>query len=295
MVMSRFLIMHIFAILFSVGAMDRAYKGTPSGGQPGECVDCHIDQLEYKVMHMAAEDACDNCHESTGAAHPQDGVIGFNLMDRMPDLCFYCHEEPVYQEFGHPPVVKKECLSCHDAHGSSEPVLLQLPEQELCLSCHNRTYRTDSTETVNIRQLIIPNRMAHSAITDGGCIICHKSHGSEFPAMLNEKYPKEEYVPALTQNFELCFLCHDTDLIESEETEWGTNFRNGKRNLHQLHINGNKGRNCKLCHNLHGSSQMYLIEEKVGFGNWEMKMNFIPQEQGGSCLPGCHDRKSYTR
>ncbi len=48
MVMSRFLIMHIFAILFSVGAMDRAYKGTPSGGQPGECIDCHRDRLEYE-------------------------------------------------------------------------------------------------------------------------------------------------------------------------------------------------------------------------------------------------------
>ena len=84
-------------------------------------------------------------------------------------------------------------------------------------------------------------------------------------------------------------------LLDAEETEWGTNFRNGDRNLHQLHINGNKGRNCRMCHNLHGSSQKFLIEEKVGFGNWEMKMNFVPEEQGGSCLPGCHGRLTYKR
>ena len=263
--------------------------------QIGECVECHNNLVEHEVMHMPAEDACDNCHEATGEAHPQDGVKGFTLMDEMPDLCFYCHEEPVIQAHGHQPVMNKECLACHDAHGSSEPTLLKLPEQELCLSCHNRTYRTDTSETINIRQLIRGQGMAHTAITDGGCIFCHQPHGSGFRAMLNEQYPAEDYLPAKTKNFELCFLCHDTDIIDAERTEWGTNFRNGDRNLHQLHINGNKGRNCRMCHNLHGSPRKFLIEETVGFGNWEMNMNFITVENGGSCLPGCHGRQSYDR
>jgi hypothetical protein len=37
------------------------------------------------------------------------------------------------------------------------------------------------------------------------------------------------------------------------------------------------------------------VEESLGFGNWEMQMNFIPDEQGGSCLPGCHGKLSYRR
>ena len=293
--MNRFYLVHILIILFCIGAMEGKYGRISKEVQDEECIDCHKDHMEHEVMHMPAEDACDNCHMSTGDTHPQDGIRGFTLMDRLPDLCFYCHEESISPSHGHQPVEKKECLSCHDVHGSSEAVLLKSPEQELCLSCHNRTYKTDSTETINIRQLILPNRMVHSAITGGGCIICHQSHGSEFRALLIEQYPEEEYVPAMTENFELCFQCHDTDIMNAEETEWGTSFRNGARNLHQLHINGNKGRNCRLCHNLHGSSQKFLVEEKVRFGNWEMNMNFIPQEQGGSCLPGCHDRKSYLR
>lgn len=263
--------------------------------QTGECIECHGDLVEHEVMHTPAADACDNCHESTGSPHPGYGEKGFALVDRMPDLCFYCHEELTAQAHEHQPVESRQCLACHDAHGSSEPLLLQLPEQELCLFCHNRTYRSDTSETVNIRQLIRGKGMAHTAITDMGCLICHQAHGSDFRQILVDRYPEEDYVPAKTEHFELCFLCHDTDIIDAEETQWATSFRNGVRNLHQLHINGDKGRNCRMCHNLHGSGQKFLIEETVGFGNWEMQMNFIPDEQGGSCLPGCHDRKSYVR
>ncbi len=135
----------------------------------------------------------------------------------------------------------------------------------------------------------------HSAIEGGGCLVCHRSHGSDYPDLLVDLYPVEDYLAVSTESFGLCFQCHDTDLLEAEETEWGTNFRNGKLNLHRLHINGNKGRNCRMCHNLHGSQQKFLIEEQVAFGSWEMKMNFMPEQEGGSCLPGCHGKLSYSR
>lgn len=262
--------------IFSVESMD-------SNLLIQDCTECHSDMVEHEVLHMPVE-ACDNCHESTGVPHPQDGEKGFKLIDQMPDLCFYCHEEPVTKTNGHQPVERKDCLACHDVHGSSEPTLLKLSEQELCLNCHQ-----------GIRQLISRQNIPHSAIPGGGCTLCHQAHGSGFRVLLNEAYPAGNYAVAKTESFELCFQCHDTDLIDSERTEWGTNFRNGDRNLHQLHINGNKGRNCRLCHNMHGSTQKYLIEQNVGFGNWEMKMNFIPVENGGSCLPGCHGRQSYVR
>ena len=170
------------------------YDSDPAGRhlQIEECVKCHGNLVEHEVMHMAAEDACDNCHESTGEPHPQEGIKGFTLMDRMPDLCFYCHEEPITQKFGHLPVENRDCLACHDAHGSSESALLRFPGKELCLSCHNRTYETDTSETVNIRRLTLGKGMVHSAITEGGCVICHQPHGSDFRALLIEQYPAEE-------------------------------------------------------------------------------------------------------
>ncbi len=263
--------------------------------QPYECKECHGDRVEYQVMHYPAEDACDNCHESTGASHPSADSLGFRLIDKIPALCYYCHEEIHKKAHPHQPVSKGNCLACHDAHGSSEPSVLHYPEPELCLSCHKQNYRTDSTETINIRRLVQGQMKVHSAISGGGCMSCHQAHGSDFRALLVDRFPEADYVPALTENFELCFLCHDTDLMDAEETEWGTGFRNGKKNLHWLHMNGNKGRNCRMCHNIHGSPQPFLVEERIGFGSWEMRMNFVAEEQGGSCLPGCHAKLSYRR
>jgi len=260
------------------------------------CVECHSDLVNKELTHYPAEDACDNCHEATGASHPSEDSLGFRLMDAVPALCFYCHEEGAAQAFGHKPYTGGNCLGCHDAHGSAHAALLLNEEKELCLGCHNRVFQGDGSATSNISRLVKGGRqVVHSAINGMGCLICHRAHGSEFRALLVDAYPEEDYVPASTEKFGLCFLCHDTGILDEEETEWATGFRNGKQNLHRLHIQGNKGRNCRMCHNLHGSTQPFLVEERVGFGNWEMNLNFVPEEDGGSCLPGCHGKLSYTR
>lgn len=263
--------------------------------QPPACKECHSDLVEYELMHYPAEDACDNCHESTGASHPSDDSLGFRLMDNIPELCYYCHEEPSQFGFQHQVYASGDCLGCHDAHGSVNASLLRLPDPDLCLSCHKRDFQTDSSETLNIKRLVTGRMQAHSAIELGGCLSCHLAHGSDKRVLLADAYPEADYLPAQTENFALCFLCHDTDLLEARETEWGTGFRDGNRNLHRLHMNGNKGRNCRMCHNLHGSPLPFLVEEKIAFGSWEMRMNFIAEEQGGSCLPGCHGKQSYQR
>ena len=41
--------------------------------------------------------------------------------------------------------------------------------------------------------------------------------------------------------------------------------------------------------------QEYIIQESVPFGDWVMQMNFVILDNGGSCQPGCHGEKSYTR
>jgi predicted CXXCH cytochrome family protein len=244
------------------------------------CMDCHSDMVDKDVRHAAIENGCDICHESTGEAHPEDGKKGFVLVDQTPALCYYCHEESEAANFVHQPLVQGECLSCHDVHASSNPALMKLPDPDMCLSCH---------------PIVQGKVILHSAIESGGCTMCHLPHGAQFKGLLTEKFPDEEYVPAKSENFSLCFMCHDTDLLEAERTDWATNFRNGDRNLHYVHIRGEKGRSCKMCHNLHASKQKSLIEESIRFGNWEMQMNFTNNEHGGSCLPGCHGKKTYRQ
>lgn len=293
--MIQLLFFHMMLCISLPFGRDPGTGGPDAHVAPPDCRECHGDLVEKGYIHYPAEDACDNCHESTGASHPSDS-LGFRLMDASPALCFYCHEEAPGPAHSHEPVASGNCLSCHDPHGSSEVSLLRFGEQELCLGCHNRSYRYDSTEIANISRLVRGQRMvAHTAITELGCTTCHQAHGSDVRALLVDAYPAGDYVPATAEQFGLCFLCHDTDLLDAEETEWATGFRQGTHNLHRVHINGNKGRNCRMCHNLHGSPNQFLLEERVAFGHWEMNLNYIPEEGGGSCLPGCHGKLTYRR
>jgi predicted CXXCH cytochrome family protein len=290
---SLFLAM-VIIIIGNALSFKRLEVGIHWRNQEPECLDCHQDLINRKVVHPVAEDACDNCHLSNGKPHPGEGSREFTLMDSLPDLCFYCHTDPGPYGYGHAPVKEHDCLACHDVHGSSEFRLLKASEVELCISCHGETEDAQHPGS-NIKRLISGDQVVHSAISSGGCIACHLPHGSNIRAMLVAPYPEENYLPAVTENFELCFLCHDTDLLLAEETAWGTNFRSGTKNLHWVHCQGNKGRNCRMCHNLHGSPLPFLIEERVMFGAWEMNMQFKQEENGGSCLPGCHAQLSYER
>jgi len=285
----------LFVILFSSFNGSDGHPAVDDDLQQPECTECHEQLVKREYMHYPVDDDCSNCHESTGASHPMGDSAGFRLMDQVPALCYYCHEERGESAFTHLPVEEGECLGCHDIHGSSKPSLLRSPDPGLCLSCHNRDIRDDSSNTINISRLVTGKMIAHTAISGGGCMTCHQAHGSGFREILVDQFPSENYLPAKTENFALCFLCHNTGLLDEEETGSETNFRDGRKNLHWLHMNGERGRNCRMCHNIHGSPQPFLVEETVGFGNWEMRLNFIPTQQGGSCLPGCHGKLMYLR
>ena len=91
-----------------------------------------------------------------------------------------------------------------------------------------------------------------------------------------------------------CFDCHDERLVlDAISTETG--FRNGKENLHYFHVNREKGRTCRACHQEHGSNQPKHIRSVVPFGRWEMKLDYTITETGGGCSTGCHVPKKYDR
>ena len=115
------------------------------------------------------------------------------------------------------------------------------------------------------------------------------------PFLLSKPFPSGSYAPAVKENFAMCFNCHKSELMEKPVTTTATGFRNGDKNLHAVHINGEKGRSCVICHNPHGATNDHLINDKTTFGNWEMPIRFKPLENGGSCQPGCHAERKYER
>jgi predicted CXXCH cytochrome family protein len=404
------------------------------------CVDCHGDMLEGENVHAPAKSDCQRCHITNGQEHPMEAVAGFNLKADVPTLCYECHDPKNESKFVHDPVMKGNCLGCHDIHKSpnlylvkANPVSgicyechqLEIPkgnmihgaitegnctgchnphegkdqhfmktsrldrmcgschrpirkqlkqefthtpfgkkkcfschnghsaknadlidpktrdlclschedihqsiqtaglthqalnddkacsnchsghgsahrgnlvkaEKELCLTCHNNQIINEEYTIKGLKASLAKGNFVHQAITENGCTACHQPHVAELDGLLSAAFPNVSYAEAKIDNFELCFTCHDKRLFASA-SDTVTNFRNKDYNLHFAHIKGNKGRNCNLCHNVHGAKNKQLIDETVMFGSWAMPINYKPYENGGFCAPGCHEEKEYIR
>ena len=230
------------------------------------CKDCHSVLIEKKVVHAVAADDCESCHTANENEHPKQGVKGFDLVEKVPALCFMCHnmQAAIDSAMVVHKVVNdaKGCLNCHSAHASDQEKLLTKDQKELCLSCHNKTIKTEDKTLANIGQFLKKGNMVHGVIESDGCTVCHNPHASEESLLLKGRFPAGQYTSAKPENFELCFTCHDQELLTAKTSTTATQFRNGEHNLHYLHINGEKGRNCNVCHNVHGSINDKMLIER---------------------------------
>ena len=254
-----------------------AAAGTAAGAE-NTCVSakCHATILSGKVVH-APTDSCDTCHESVETPHPQEGKKTFKLSQEPPELCAACHDAIGTKPNVHPPVKDGMCTSCHDPHSSAEAKLLSQPVTDLCRACHD-----DKGSLANVHA--------------GDCTSCHVPHDSEFKPLLAAEFPADKYVPYSDTAFALCFTCHDHEMLEKAQTGSATEFRDGERNLHYVHVhNDKKGRSCRLCHAVHGTRGPALVADTVPFGKWSLPLKFVKTETGGSCAPGCHKPAVYDR
>ncbi|MBI4517241.1 MAG: cytochrome C [Deltaproteobacteria bacterium] len=249
------------------------------------CAGCHLDvpeMVKKKNLHPALQGGCTSCHNPHGAAHPK------MLAEAGAQLCFLCHGE-IGEKITQAPVVhaavkgEQGCAACHSPHAGDHEKLLLNPLKETCLSCHSTVITKNMT-------------VLHGPNNDGKCTRCHDPHGSQNAKLLAKAFPTDPYVPYTETEFALCFSCHKRDLLQYPDTSFATNFRDGDKNLHYLHVNNKqKGRSCRLCHDMHGSSQPKLIAESVPFGKWNLPLRFVKTETGGGCSPGCHKTLYYDR
>jgi predicted CXXCH cytochrome family protein len=255
--------------------------------RPGDelCATCHLEVpawLKKSDVHPALEGGCTSCHSPHGGDHPK------LLAEAGAALCFQCHDtiaDKVKTSGVQHPALKdvKECVACHSPHSSDHAKLLVKTEVDTCLGCH-KTIVTKEMTTL------------HGPIAKGQCTACHDPHGSVYAKLLEKEFPAQPYVPYTDSEFALCFSCHNRDLVQYPDTSYATNFRDGERNLHYLHVNNKqKGRSCTMCHAVHGSASPVLIAQSVPFGKWSLPLKFVKTESGGSCAPGCHKPQTYDR
>jgi predicted CXXCH cytochrome family protein len=220
------------------------------------------------------------------------------------ETCLGCHRKIARHIAGstvqHAAMVTgNSCANCHEPHASQQPELLRQRTQTLCLSCHDKPITaTDGRLIANMKPVLTESKFLHGPIRNGACSACHDPHGSKFPSLLDQAFPKAFYTSFETGKYELCFKCHQSDMVQTAKTTTLTGFRDGDRNLHFVHVNREeKGRSCRTCHSLHGSNLPRHMASEVPFegSTWTMPIEFEQMADGGRCAPGCHAPKAYSR
>ncbi len=288
------------------------------------CFQCH-DQLEQEMnrkgntVHAPAQDDCTSCHS------PHASDIGTKLLKKdIVRLCTDCHiKEGISQPADFDRVTQKHqpletaqsCATCHNPHASPLGGYLLAEPMDLCLTCHGEDMPgKDGKILPGITRLLKENPSHHGPIKEKNCSGCHNPHGSDFYRILRAAYPDGFYVDGYSRDkFQLCFTCHKAEAMELKETTTLTNFRNGGKNLHFLHVNREKGRSCRACHATHASKQPKHLREAVPFGksDWPLKLQYRVEysnpatgepctepsascvQSGGSCV-ACHARLTYN-
>jgi predicted CXXCH cytochrome family protein len=263
------------------------------------CLECHKDMsarvANAKFRHKASDAECTDCHS------PHMSDQRYMLTSAAPGLCGKCHEPIVKAQqtaaVKHSPVTEElACMNCHDPHAAQEGNLLLADGLDICLKCHDKTVKTDKQEFADIKQLLAANRHPHGPIQNRDCSACHNPHSSPYFRLLTDRYPEDFYAPFFTSNYDLCFRCHEATLATEEHTTGATEFRDGDRNLHFVHVNRTShGRTCRSCHEVHASANPQLIGATVSFGTWKLPVKFEKTDNGGSCTPGCHALQKYDR
>jgi len=274
------------------------------GGEGNDhCYVCHKsthDELAAApVQHKANEkEGCVGCHDPHSSEYPATLIAPGN------ELCFKCHPEVGAQmaeaTWMHGAVFMGEnCANCHDPHSGQHALLLRGELRMLCLGCHDKPQVAQDGRTIpDMRPVLLKSRFLHGPARMGNCSACHHTHASNYVALLRKQFPPEFYEAFDLASYALCFDCHNPAIVLAEKATTLTDFRDGERNLHYVHVHRDeKGRTCRTCHEIHGSNQIRHTAATVPFegGSWQMPIKFEPIDDGGRCSPGCHDTMEYHR
>lgn len=261
------------------------------------CETCHEPFGKKVSLHEPATEDCATCHDPHGGP-----TRGFLVMP-MLDICEACHDKEVglarSKGSAHSAAIKgKACMTCHTPHVSDAPKLLTAKPFDLCMTCHDKEVKKGDRIIPSTKKEIAGKKFVHGPVDDKECEACHDAHGSKYAALVKEPYPGTFYAPFTDKTYALCFSCHDEVMLANEKTDEDTEFRNGTRNLHYLHVHKKvKGRSCRACHAVHAGKQPALVRESVPFGRggWSIRIRFTRTDDGGTCASACHVPRTYDR
>jgi predicted CXXCH cytochrome family protein len=265
------------------------------------CLGCHeefAEVLKRPNVHPPARKGCISCHNAHNSTNRK------LLLAEPQTLCAKCHDEVTTlastAKVPHRAVTTgSQCVNCHNPHGSSVAKLLIQQPMDLCLKCHNTDTMKDASgkPLQNTKAWLDQNPVWHEPLRKKDCGACHQPHGSDHFRLLSSDYPQEFYAPYDARSYALCFSCHQEPAFSTPKTTTLTSFRDGETNLHYVHLQqGNRGRTCRACHEVHASTQDHHIREGVPYGSsgWVLKLHYQKTPTGGSCAKTCHQERGYS-
>ncbi len=271
------------------------------------CLSCHREYsgllpeniggegLSLANAHQVlVDEGCLICHRAHGSSHAA-------LLDEPSTaLCASCHGDILKALPGAKTVhgafdMEDSCIQCHSPHASTFDHLLRSSPGKLCFQCHDREIALPmGGRIVNVEGQLDAAEHIHLPVAQGECTACHLAHFSSERSLLRLEYPDHIYADFDDEAYGLCFQCHDRALAEQERYT-DTGFRDGMRNLHYVHVHREKGRACDICHRPHGSGYPNLLRKSFPFGpgKWDMPIDYVQSEHGGTCTSACHEVQSY--
>ncbi len=166
----------------------------------------------YAFHDKVPKDRCTSCHKNE--YNPDDTISS-------AVTCYDCHIHTKETFKTHIVNDTLACLTCHYYKADLTYISgAGYYDDNPCFSCHSASVGKFDNEYI------------HGPVAGGSCTICHNSHGSDQPAILNE-----------SQEI-LCFSCH----FETEE----------KRKLKIQHPPFHSGK-CGSCHDPHATSHKWVL------------------------------------
>ena len=105
---------------------------------PDACFQCHQEkraEAHLQSHHPVLEGkmSCMSCHDPHGPdIHKSEGLF----IARVNDQCAQCHREQTKPHVFEHEALREGCTTCHNVHGSINPMLLTERDNNLCLKCH---------------------------------------------------------------------------------------------------------------------------------------------------------------
>lgn len=233
------------------------------------CYGCHKTRYTKEFDHKPAKDGrCLDCHDPH-----QSNTKSLLKADSVNDLCMKCHDRTskfkakarkqfidMNPSVKHEPIVKKNCLECHDAHTATHKSLLSFDaKMDLCLDCHD-----------DVKETIKHSKFKHGGVNTSKkrCLECHDPHATKHKNLLKKD-------PIAT-----CLSCHDKEVKSDEDGGMLMNMKkhlDENKNWHMPIKDPVKKGGCSACHAPHGSDNFSILRKsftKNFYDNFENKEFF---------------------